>query len=90
MTKNQELENVKRQNDNLRKALEEERQRIEGYKEVAKIHTAYISILLLRLGADDENTVAISSKEVKCVIANYETRAYVTESGVRLYFRAKE
>jgi hypothetical protein len=85
VTKKQELEKVKRQNDNLLKMINGEREKVKGYVEIAKVHSAYIAILLQRLGATKDNMIAITAEEVKEAMSKCEARAMPTEEGFSLY-----
>ena len=88
MTKKQELEKVKSQNEKLLKRIAEERQKVSGYEEIAKLYSAYIAILLYKLGADSEDkAVKISDDVIKSAIANFETRAFPSDDGIwNLYY----
>ena len=85
VTKKQELEKVKKQNDSLLKMINGEREKVKGYAEIAKVHSAYIAILLQKLGATKDNMIAITAEEVKEALAKYEARAMPTEEGFSLY-----
>lgn len=66
----------KKKFDKLIKMVEEERARVAGYNELAKVHTTYISILLKRLGATDkESAVNITNAEIKEAMDKLEARA---------------
>lgn len=66
----------KKKFDKLIKMVEEERARVAGYNELAKVHTAYISILLKRLGATDEKSAAnITNAEITEAMEKLEARA---------------
>ena len=80
-----ELENVKRQNEKLLRMVAEEREKVRGYEEIAKVHSAYISILLKRLGAKEDKPAIITAEEVKEALGKYEARAMPTEDGYGLY-----
>lgn len=84
-TKKQELAKVKKQNERLMRMVAEEREKVRGYKEIAKVHSAYISILLNRLGATKDNMACITAGEVKEAIEKFEARAMLTEDGFGLY-----
>jgi hypothetical protein len=86
LTKKQELERVKKQNRRLLKMIAEERQKVAGYEQVAQVNSAYISILLKRLGATEDNRVDIQASEVTEAMAKYEARALATENGFGLYY----
>ena len=90
LTKAQELAKAKKQNDSLLKKLADERQKVAGYEQVAKVHSAYISILLKRLGATEDNKIDIKASEVTEALTTYEARAVATEGGFALYCEAKE
>lgn len=90
LTKRQELEKVKKQNERLLKMIAQEREKVAGYEQIAKVHSAYIAILLKRLGATADNKVAISAGEVKEALAHYEARAVQAEDGYGLYAECKK
>ena len=85
MTKKQELAQVKKKNDKLVKMLTEEREKVAGYNQIAKVHSAYISILLKRLEATEDKPVTITASEVTEALTKYEARAMQTEDGFNLY-----
>lgn len=65
----------KRQNEKLLKMLETERQNVEGHKELAKIQTAYVGVLLNKLGATKESPVTITNAEVREALTGCNVRA---------------
>lgn len=81
LTKMQELEKVKKQNNKLMKMVAEEREKVAGYEQIAKVHSAYISILLKELGATEDNMITITASEVKDALEHYETRAIPNVDG---------
>lgn len=81
MTKRQENSMLKAQNARLIKMLEEERQKVSGYKELSHIQNAYIAIALNRMGATAENPVPIINTEVTEAMERYEVRAVIGEDG---------
>ena len=85
MTKKQELAQVKKKNDKLVKMLTEEREKVAGYNQIAKVHSAYISILLKRLEATEDKPVTITASEVTEALTKYEARAMPAEDGFNLY-----
>lgn len=70
-----------KQKEKLKQMLEEEREKIAGYEQLAKLHSAYISILLRRLNATEENGVVISAEEVKHAMDHFEAHAYTDGNG---------
>lgn len=86
VTKKQELEKVKKQNDKLMKMIGEERQKVAGYEQVAQVNSAYISILLKRLGATEDNKVDIQAAEVSEALTKYEARAVAIDGGFGLFY----
>lgn len=90
LTKKQELAKVKGQNEKLIKMVNEEREKVVGYEQIAKVHSAYISILLKKLGATKDNMIAITAAEVTEALAKYEARAMQTEDGYSLYYEVAE
>ena len=85
LTKKQELANVKKQNEKLLKMVGEEREKVAGYEQIAKVHSAYISILLNKLGATRKNMITITAREIKEALKMYETRAIRDDDGYSLY-----
>lgn len=85
MAKKQELEKVKSQNEKLLKRIAEERQKVSGYEEIAKVYSAYIAILLNKLGATKDNTITITAGEVTKALKMYEARAIQVDGGYGLY-----
>ena len=79
-----------KQKEKLKKMLLAEREKVAGYEQVAKVHSAYISILLKKLGAIKDNTVTITDSEIKEALNKYEARAVKTEDGWGLYCEVKE
>lgn len=75
-----------KQKEKLIQMLKTEREKVKGYEQIAKVHSAYISILLKKLGATEENKVDIPASEVTEALARYETRAAATEKGFGLYY----
>lgn len=76
--------------EKLKEMLLAEREKVAGYEQVAKVHSAYISILLKKLGAIKDNTVTITDSEIKEALNKYEARAVKTEDGWGLYCEVKE
>lgn len=66
---------------------EAERAKMSGYAELARMHGAYIAILLQKLGATKDNTVTITAEEVKEALNKYEARAMyeTTDKSWKLY-----
>ena len=76
LTKKQELEKVKKQNNRLLEMVNAEREKVKGNEEIAKVHSAYIAILLKKLGATDSNkAITIPKGEVMKALEQYEARA---------------
>lgn len=76
--------------EKLKKMLEAERAKAEGYKQILEIHGAYIAILLQRLGAVKAGGVTITGDEVKKAMTGLEVRALPAEGGFMLYIESKE
>ena len=70
----------------LEEQLTAERNKIYGYEEMAKVYSAYIYILLQKLGATKDNVVDIKLSEAEEALKKGETRATKTEDGWGLYF----
>lgn len=84
-TKKQKLKQEKNKNHKLMKMVSDERQKVAGYEQLAKVHSAYISILLKKLGATKDNMITITSAEVTEALKKYEARALPSEDGFSLY-----
>lgn len=65
-----------KQKEKLKKMLIAEREKVKGYEEIAKLHSAYITILLRRLNATEDKPVTISADDVKNAVSRYEARAF--------------
>ena len=63
----------------LEDELAEEKQKVKGYEELAKIHSAYIAILLQKLKATKDKPVVISTEETILALGNLEVRACADE-----------
>ena len=86
LTKSQELAQEKKKNARLLKMIGEEREKVAGYEQIAKVHSAYIAILLKRLGATADNAVGINSQEIAEAIEKDEVKAFISEQGaISLY-----
>ena len=81
LTKKQEMAKLKKQNERLLKMVAEEREKVAGYEQIAKVHSAYIAILLKAIG----NSVTITESEVKEALEKYEVRAFRVDDGWSLY-----
>ena len=75
-----------KQKDKLKRMLIAEREKVEGYEQIANVHSAYISILLKRLGATEDNKVDVQAAEIAEALEKLEARAVATESGFGLYY----
>lgn len=74
-----------KQKEKLKQMLEAEREKVKGYEQLAKVHSAYISILLKKLGATEDKAIAVKASEVTEALQKYEARAIATEGGFSLY-----
>lgn len=90
LTKKQKLQKEKNRNHRLLKMIAEERAKVAGYEQIAKVHSAYISILLQKLGATKDNMITITAGEVKEALRKYEARAMPAEDGYSLYCEVKD
>ena len=64
-------------------AMESEKRR--GFEELAMVHSAYITILLRKLGATEDKMITITADEVREAMAKYEARAVPADGGFGLY-----
>ena len=62
-----------------------EREKVAGYEQIAKMHSAYITILLKKLGATKDNMITITAGEVKEAMEHHEARAVLADNGCSLY-----
>ena len=85
LTKKQKLKQEKNKNQKLLKMIAEEREKVAGYEQIAKVHSAYISILLNELGATKDNMITITASEVTEALKKYEARAIQVDGGYGLY-----
>lgn len=81
----QELIAANRGRDWLHEKLGDEREKVAGYEQIAKVHSAYITILLNKLGATKDNMITITAEEVREALKKYEARAMPAEEGYSLY-----
>lgn len=80
-TNKQKLKQEKNRNHKLMKMVSDERQKVAGYEQLAKVHSAYISILLKKLGATKDNMITITAAEVTEALQKYEARALPNNDG---------
>lgn len=86
ITKKKQLEIEKNRNSRLMRMITAEREKVAGYEQMAKVHSAYISILLKKLGAtSEENMITITDAEVKESLKVGGARAIKTEDGWGLF-----
>ena len=90
LTKKQKLQKEKNRNHRLLKMIAEERAKVAGHEQLAKVHSAYISILLQKLGGTKDNMITITAGEVKEALKKYEARAMPAEDGYSLYCEVKD
>ena len=64
---------------------EAEQEKVKGYEELARVHSAYITILLKRLGATQDNMVTVTAAEIKEAMQKYEARAVPSDGSWGLY-----
>lgn len=69
----------------LKKMLMVERAKVKDYEAIAKVHSAYISILLKRLGATEDNPQTFTKAEIKETLEKYEARGIPVEDGYSLW-----
>ena len=86
LTKQQRLEIEERKNAKLIKMVNNEREKVAGYEQVAKLHAAYIAHLLTKLGATKENPVTITKDDVAAAM-KLEVRGAPAGEGFKLYIK---
>ena len=86
LTKKQRLQKEKNKNQRLLKMIADERSKVAGYVEIAKVHSAYIAILLKKLGATTaDNAITFTASDVSEALLKMESRAMQTEGGFSLF-----
>lgn len=83
--KKQKLVKAKAQKERLLKMVTDSREEVKGYIQLAQVHSAYISILLNKLGATEDKPITITSAEVTEALEKYEARAMPAEEGFNLW-----
>ena len=85
MTKKQEIAKLREKNKKLIKKVVDEREKVAGYEEIVRMYSAYIAILLKKLGATEDNMITITAEEVTEALEKYVALAVQTEGGYSLY-----
>ncbi len=79
----QKLKVLQKKNEQLFKMVNDEREKTAGYEQVARLYTAYISILLRMLNATEEKRVTIKGTDIKEALERFVASAtYDTENDV--------
>jgi len=89
LTMKQQMDTLREQNKKLVEMISEERERVVGYEQIAKLHAAYIAVLLKRLGATKENPAEIADADVHEAM-QHEVRGYPDGKAWKLYIEPKE
>ena len=84
--KGKQIGRLKNWVNKLEAELADEKQKAEGYEEIARVHNAYIAFLLHKLGATEEAPVVIRGEDIKHALEHLETRVLVGEAGVWKFF----
>lgn len=71
-------------NAKLLKMIADEREKVAGYEQIAKLHSAYITVLLQKLGATKDSPATITNEEVTEAMKK-EARGIPTGEGWKLY-----
>lgn len=79
-----------KQKEKLKQMVETEREKVAGYEQLAKVHSAYIAILLRKLEATEDNPINIKASDVTQALEMYESRAIATNDGFGLYYEVKD
>lgn len=79
-----------KQEEKLKQIIATERKKLKAYKQIVKGHSAYISILLKKLGATKDNVITITAEEVAEALKKYETRGIPIDGGFSLYYEDVE
>lgn len=83
--KKQKLIQQKAQKEMLVRKMREAREQVMGYEQLARVHSAYIAILLKKLGATEDNAVTITASEIREALEKCETRVKAAEGGFSLF-----
>ena len=78
------LEREERKNAKLLQMVSDEREKVAGYEQIAKLHAAYIAHLLRKLGATKDNPVTITKDDVAEAM-KLEVRGKPDGEGFKLY-----
>lgn len=81
--------NAKAQKARMLNDVREAKERVAGYEQMAQVQSAYISVLLKKLGATEDNKVEVSATDITEALEKYEARAIATENGFALYYVGK-
>ena len=84
LTVKKQLEIEKAKNDKLLKMVNDEREKVAGYGQIAKLHVAYIAHLLQKLGATKDSPVTITKDDVAEAM-KLEVRGAPADEGYKLY-----
>lgn len=67
-----------------------DKEKIRGYEQLANVHSAYIAILLKRLGATEDSAVSIQPQEIADAIEKAVVKVTISEDGTYNLFYAEE
>lgn len=79
-----ELATEQKKNEKLLKMVNDAREEVAGYEQIAELHAAYIGFLLQKLGATKDNPIAITKEDVAKAMA-LEVRGSTDDEGFKLY-----
>jgi hypothetical protein len=79
------VEDAKIREDHLRRIIDTERTRHKAYEQIVNGYSAYIAILLDKLGATKDNAITITAEEAAEALKKYETRGIPIDGGFSLY-----
>ena len=85
MIEKETKDTLRRKNEKLLEMVKTEREKNAGYEQLAKVHSAYIAFLLIKLGATEESGVSISDADIKEMLEKYEVRGYRSEGVTSIY-----
>lgn len=81
---------LKKLNEKLVEMVKAEKEKVAGYNQIAKLHSAYIAILLDKLGGTEDNPILIENIDVTNALEETEVRGYPPYEGAWCLYYAKK
>lgn len=69
----------------MKQRYETEREKVNAYGQIVKMYSAYIGLLLQKLGATKDAPVKLLHDDITKAMDEFETRALSTEAGFEMY-----